>query len=110
MWSVVDGLDANWRPDKAGFVVTANQMQIFVDVDPDSPDAWRREPYYKQVKLWSRRNREKFLTVIVRAPGRTIMVFPEADIDLGAPRPDAQISSGYETQNGRPTPYARYVS
>jgi hypothetical protein len=109
-WTLIPTLDENWRPDIAGFVMTTDDMRIYVDTDPDSPIAWRREPYYKQLKLWSRRDRLKFLTVIVRAPDRTIMVFPETDIDLGAPRPDAEIVSGYEPRGGRLVPYARYAN
>lgn len=109
MWTVVEALDANWRPDIAGFTMTSVDMNIFVDVDPDAPDAWLRQPYYDQFKVWSRRNVQKYLTVLIRGPKRAIMVFPETDIDLGAPRPQAQINSGYEMIDGRATPYARYA-
>jgi hypothetical protein len=109
MWTVVEALDAKWRPDVAGFTMTSVEMNVYVDVDPDTPDAWRREPYYDQLKVWSRRNKEKYLTVLIRGPKHAIMVFPEADIDLGTPRPDAQINSGYEMTDGRLTPYARYA-
>jgi hypothetical protein len=27
-----------------------------VTVDPDYPDAWLREPYYKQIRQWAQQN------------------------------------------------------
>ena len=108
MWTVAAALDDKWRPDNASFVIAANEMNIYVDVDPAKPDAWRKEPYYSQIKAWSNRNRPRFLTVVVRAPDKSIVIFPETDIVLGPPREGVEIRSGYQMQNGKPVPYAHF--
>ncbi len=106
MWTVASGLTKEWRPDIAGFVIAANGMQLFIDVDPETPDAWREQPYYAQLKRWSQRNRQNFLTVVVRTPTQSIVVFPETDIVLDPPRKGFEIRSGYRNENGKAVPYA----
>ena len=108
MWTVAAALDEKWRPDNAGFVIAANDMHVYVDVDPDKQDAWRRQPYYSQLKAWSNRNRPRFLTVVVRTPTESIVVFPETEITLGPPREGVEIRSGYQMQNGKLRPYAHF--
>jgi len=108
LWTVTEALDDRWRPDIAGFALTSHDMEVFVDVDQTKPDAWRRAPYYQQLKVWSARNSERFLIVTVRTGKATVVIFPEADIDIGAPAPGHEIESGYELKNGRPTPFARF--
>jgi hypothetical protein len=106
MWTVAGALDEKWRPDIAGFVIASNDMQLFIDVDPEKPDAWRKEPYYAQLKRWSARNKQRFLTVVVRTPDESIVIFPEADIALGPARQGVEIRSGYKTQGDKLVPYA----
>ncbi|HXZ67600.1 MAG TPA: hypothetical protein VEH07_03335 [Alphaproteobacteria bacterium] len=108
VWTVAAALDNKWRPDNAGFVIAAVDMQLFVDVDPEKPDAWRKEPYYSQFKRWSSRNQPRFLTVVIRSPKQSIVVFPETEIALGPPRSGVEIRSGYQMQNGKLVPYAHF--
>lgn len=108
MWSVAGALDENWRPDIAGFVIAANGMQLFITVDPETPNAWREQPYYARIKQWSARNRESFLTVIVHTPTQSIVVFPEAEIPLPPQREGFEIRSGYRAENGGPEPFAHF--
>jgi hypothetical protein len=109
MWSVVPAFDDYWRPDKCGFVLTSKDMRVTVDVDPARPDAWRASPYYRHLKHLSLRTGEKFLTVIVRTQGHALVLFPEADIDLGIDKPEVTITSGYEVRGDKRIPYARYA-
>ena len=108
VWTVAAAFDDTWRPDKAGFIITSHDMRLTIDVDPKTPDAWRQPPYYARLKQLSVRSGPKYLMVVVRTRGHAIMVFPEADIDLGIDQPTVTITSGYELQNGRRVPYARY--
>jgi hypothetical protein len=108
MWTVASALDDEWRPDIAGFVIASNDMQIFIDVDPANPQTWRAEPYYSILKRWSARNKQRFLTVIVRTPTESIVIFPEADIILGPPRQGVEVRSGYRLENGQHVPFAHF--
>jgi hypothetical protein len=103
-------LDETWRPDKAKFMIWTGRegRRLIVEVDPGSPMAWRREPYYAQLKTWSDRNRPDAFEVTVRVGRHLLVLFPEADIDLG-PEENLPIESGYALEGGAYQPYARYV-
>lgn len=109
-WSLRAELDDRWRPDNAKFVLSVPEGQLIVLCDPGSPDTWRREPYYTQIKKWSERNSKNYTTVIVRTRGRMVFVFPEADIDIGPFAEGVPVDSGYQLIGGKMIPYARYVA
>jgi hypothetical protein len=111
LWTISQGLDETWRPDRAKLVLWSDAPgRLIVDVDPALPGGWRLAPYYAQLKAWSDRDRPTPLEVLVRAAGRLWVIFPEADIDLGLLRTDASIDSGYRLEAGRKIPYAVYVA
>ncbi len=110
VWTMMRGFGDEWRPDRAKFLMDAGENQIIVYPDPGMADAWRREPYYAQLKALSSRARRPFTMVLVRQRGRILVVFPEVEIDIGPERPDLLIQSGYELRDGRPMPFARYAA
>jgi hypothetical protein len=111
LWTLASVLDERWRPDRAGFVLQpgAIEGEVEVRVDPDRPDAWRREPYYSGIKQMSDAFRGGAPRVLVFEQGRVIVVFPETDIDLGPPTGLPNIVWGYEMQDGQLWPYAYYA-
>ena len=109
-WIMTPTLDEDWRPDRCNLVLWTNKSnRVIVDVDADFPDAWRNEPHYGQLKLWSDRSDPGSLEILVRVQGRVIVVFPEIDIDLGLHDKSEAISSGYRMEHGRSVPFACYV-
>lgn len=108
---LVSDLPEAWRPDRARFMMWTGSeaRRLIVEVDPASPLAWRKEPYYGQLKAWSNRNGPDPMEITVRVGDRLIMLFPEADIDLG-PMRNLPIESGYRVEGGRHRPFARYVA
>lgn len=110
LYMLAPELDDVWRPDKARFMIWTGQedRRLIVEVDPAMPAAWRREPYYSQLKAWSDRNRPEPMEITVRVGSQVIVLFPEADIDLGLEQP-LPIESGYALEAGGYRPYARYV-
>ena len=110
-WMTTPSLDDDWRPDSCGLVLWTNMAnRVIVDVDEDAPDAWLGEPFYSQFKTWSDRSRPGSLEILVRVQGRVIVVFPEADIDLGPHDRADGIASGYRMEHGRSVPFAHYVT
>ena len=111
LYLTAEDLGEAWRPDKAKFMIWTGSVQrrLIVEVDPASPLAWRKEPYYSQLKAWSDRNRPDAFEVTVRVGDQVTIVFPEADIDLGLEQ-KLPIESGYTLEAGAYRPYARYVS
>lgn len=108
-WTMLRGFGDEWRPDRARFLMDAGEGQLVIYPDPGTPDAWRHEPFYSRIKALASRARSPFTLVLVRRRGSILVVFPEAEIDLGAERPDMEIQSGYEMRGGAPAPYARLV-
>lgn len=109
-WSTEVLKDDAWKPDHCKLVVWSNKSdRIIVDVDGDYPNAWRREPFFSQIKAWSDRNRAAPVEVLVRVRGRMFVVFPEAEIDLGPYDLSKSIVSGYRQEAGRAVPFAEYV-
>jgi hypothetical protein len=52
-------------------------------VDPQRPDAWRREPYYSKFKEMARRSAASRLVVMVFIGVRAWAIYPDRDVDLG---------------------------
>ena len=55
-WLISKNLGDEWAPAKARMFVHYNHdplgnVGLYVIVDPSRPDAWRREPYWSQLKV-----------------------------------------------------------
>jgi hypothetical protein len=111
IWTLAAPLDERWRPDRAGFVLSTGRVdgEILVMVDQETPDAWRREPFYSQIKRMSDVFKGGAPRVLVQTRGRVIVVFPEVDIDLGPPNGMPNIEWGYEERDGRLQPFAHFA-
>jgi hypothetical protein len=110
VWSLADPLDEQWRPDRAGFILNPRQdpSEVEVLVDTNRPDAWKREPFYSTFKRWSHPSATSISRVLVRTRGKTVVVFPDTEIELGPLSGQLPyVHSGYEMKDGRPQPYAR---
>lgn len=109
-WTLSETMGEEWRPDRSKLVIWSNVPgRLIVDVDPAHPNAWRREPYVSQLRAWSNRDLPSPLEVLVRVKERMLVIFPEGEVDLGAQQTECSITSGYNVENGRKTPYARFV-
>jgi hypothetical protein len=62
-------------------------------VDPGFPAAWRKEPYYSALKGLATEGIEhdKQVPVYVDIRGRTFVLLPNDDVDLGVLAPDDRI-------------------
>jgi len=75
----------HWRPDRSRMVIRADDtgVRILVFVDGKSPDAWRAEPHYADLKAWAANRLKAGKQLHVRVGARTIVVLPDRDVDLG---------------------------
>lgn len=75
----------HWRPDRSHMVLRsdASGVRIEVHVDPKRPQAWRDQPYYRDLKAWAANRLQADKQVHVRIGLRTIVVLPDRDVDLG---------------------------
>lgn len=72
-------LGEEWRPTTAKFMLSMMQDgALYVSVDRARPDAWRKEPYFTNIKHWSKTRR-----VVVLVGVKAIAVYPDRIETLG---------------------------
>jgi hypothetical protein len=85
-------LDEQWKPSTSRLVVaSAGPNCCYVYVDPQRPNAWRREPYYSRIKHWTKQALEAGGQIAVFVGTRVWMALPQGDVDLGIYGPDDMI-------------------
>jgi hypothetical protein len=95
-WMIEPGLGSEWKPERAKFalVKTTHGRHLTACVDPGFPSAWRRSPYYENLKRWAaegaRRSPDLYL-VDVMIGSRWIAILPDRDVDIGHLAPDEMI-------------------
>jgi hypothetical protein len=94
LWRTQEALPAHWKPDQAKMVVTLHPLNgnIYVQVDPGAPSAWRRPPYYDQLRQWARNNLQKGWYVVVFVGDFATLILPDREMPLGALKPNHGIS------------------
>ena len=102
-WLTQAALDESWFPARAKLMVYPGQDGgwLNVVVDPARPDAWRREPYYTEIKGWARNGAGLGIRVVVAIGGRVIAVLPEEDADLGHPGEHDRVVHYFAVEGGR---------
>jgi len=94
-------LPEHWKPSRSRMVLTweSHANRMVVNVDCGRPDAWRKEPYYAEIKKWAAaavRNRGQLLVwqgkdAVVVLPDRDVFVGPlragQAVVIRGVPAP-----------------------
>ncbi len=79
-----------WKPDDCRMVMhyEIDNNRFVVQVDQSRRDAWKKPPYYPQLKAWAKKMLEQGgLLIIWQAPSVTV-VLPDRDVDLGPIQPD----------------------
>ena len=85
-------LAEHWKPSRSRMVLTRYQAgRLCVHVDPDRPDAWRKEPYYSDLKAWSRNAALSRSMIAVYVGDNLTIVLPDRDKFLGATGEDQQL-------------------
>lgn len=95
LWLDNDALDDQWKPSKARFLLRAEGTRLSIDMHPDYPDAWRREPYHSAILQWSRAAWTNEGSVVVLARNSAIAVFPEEELVVEGWEPGATLLCGY---------------
>jgi hypothetical protein len=77
-------LSEEWKPSRSQIVITTEVIRndITFHVDPNYPDAWRREPFYSYMKQRAERVASQCGRVLVIVGRRSIMILPDRDVDL----------------------------
>jgi hypothetical protein len=101
-WLKWPQLGPEWRPDKAGFVMCLEDggKRLRLEVDSGRPSAWKRAPYYAQLKQWARFGKDRDLTIQVWSGDRSIYVTGGADLDMGLARSVKQAAEDLKQGRG----------
>ncbi|GJD48834.1 hypothetical protein OPKNFCMD_1560 [Methylobacterium crusticola] len=85
LWMTEGWLGPEWKPDKAKMVLSLDPETRFlhVQVDPGQATAWRREPYYGQLKRWALASLPQRRHVLVFVNRNATVVLPDRDVPLG---------------------------
>ena len=96
-WMISKGLGPEWKPERSKFALflTNGGRRMTAHVDPGSPSAWKRSPYYENFKQWAREGIAKspdMHLIDVMIGERCIVVLPERDVDLGEVDAQEQVT------------------
>jgi hypothetical protein len=85
LWMTDATMPAEWRPDRARFVLTVYPTNGFVygQVDPGSPGAWRKAPYYDRLRAMAKMLIDQRRHVIMFAGDEATLIMPDDALPLG---------------------------
>jgi uncharacterized cysteine cluster protein YcgN (CxxCxxCC family) len=86
-WLTSPALGPEWRPNKCKMFLRQEGNLIAVHVDPSDPTAWRREPFFQQLKALASRAAGTKQQVAVYIKNRVIVIFPNKEVDVGTMNP-----------------------
>jgi hypothetical protein len=64
---------------------------VAVHVDPSDPTAWRREPFFRQLKEFANKAVDGKQQVIVYVKNRVFVIFPNKEVDVGIMNPGDEL-------------------
>ena len=87
-WMLVPGLGDEWKPERAKFALvrTEGGHRLTALVDPGYPLAWRRSPYFENLKQWAVQAAQKWPElhlVDVMIGTHCIVLLPDREVDMG---------------------------
>ncbi|HEX8168059.1 MAG TPA: hypothetical protein VF601_20000 [Beijerinckiaceae bacterium] len=93
LWMTAPWLGPEWKPERSKMVLTVDPATRFllVQVDPGNAAAWRREPYYGQLKQWAAASLREKRHVVVFLNKSATVVLPDRDVALGVIEPGDRI-------------------
>ena len=94
-WLQRPDLAEDWKPSVSRMVLRIEGPGVFVHVDLDHPDAWKKEPYYARLKRIAQGLWHGMSNVIVYVGTQLTVVFAEEDLTIGAPAEGDTVTVSY---------------
>ena len=85
LWMRDPSLPEAWKPDRSHIVLSifpANGF-LYAQVDPSAPQAWRKAPYFDDLRRLAKRLNERNRHVIVFVGEVATLILPEDAVPLG---------------------------
>jgi hypothetical protein len=108
-WLLDPAMGLEWKPDRCKMVLDAREDWLVVHVDPAATRPWRQEPYFSYLTQMAARNIERGARVLVLERGRTIIILPDRDVDLGVVAPEDRIVVNKVVHHAGPSWHARVI-
>ncbi|HEY8564036.1 MAG TPA: hypothetical protein VIL65_00945 [Beijerinckiaceae bacterium] len=93
LWMTAGWLGPEWKPERSKLVLSIDPMtrHMLVQVDPGQANAWKRQPYYGQLKQWAVAGLAERRHVIVFLNHQATVILPDRDVALGLIEPGDRI-------------------
>ena len=91
LWLTSLTLGPEWRPNKCKMFLRMEGNLIAVHVDPNEPGAWRRQPFFQQLKEIAKKAVDGRQQVIVYVKNRVTVIFPNKEVDVGVMNPGDEL-------------------
>lgn len=93
LWMTSTWLGPEWKPEKSKMVLTVDPSAhiLGVQVDPGAASAWKREPYYGQLKAWAAAGARERRFVVVYLNKSATVILPDRDVPLGVLEPGDRL-------------------
>ncbi len=88
-------LGPEWKPERSKIVLSIDPTTrfLFAQVDPGHAAAWKREPYYGQIKRWAAASAREGRHVVVFVNKHATVVLADRDVPLGVFEPSDRLVS-----------------
>lgn len=89
LWRMDASIPDDWKPERSKLAISIfpDNGFVYVQVDPGSPQAWRREPYFTGLKRWSESLLPKGRHLIVFVNDKATLIMPTGPVFMGAMSP-----------------------
>jgi hypothetical protein len=107
-WRIDPNIDALWKPEICGFVLTISMryQSLLVMVDPAKPFAWKMQPYHGRLREWAARAFNEDKRIVAMVSGEATVILPDRDLPVGVLGLDDEIilsraGTGYHAERRR---------
>lgn len=85
LWITQGWLGDEWKPAVSKIVLTISPLNgmLTAQVDAQTPNAWRRDPYYRHLKQWAAAALPRGQIVTVFVGRQATVILPDRDVALG---------------------------
>jgi hypothetical protein len=90
-WLTAEALGPEWKPEKSKIVLVSRYHRTVAYVDPASPGAWKKSPYYERLMALMQVALPDNRLVYVSVAERYTLLLPDRHRKLGPLGPDDEV-------------------
>jgi len=82
-WLMEERLGPEWKPEKSKIVMSSRNNRLVAYVDPSTPTAWRKSPFFETLIALMQRRLSEGRLVYVAVSDRYTLLLPDRHEELG---------------------------